>query len=345
MTSEPRVGLRLAVVAIASTIVVSCSGGADSSRHPEVNLTGAGATFPYPLYRAWFSEYGAQANVRINYFSVGSAEGLRLLSQGDVDFGATDRPMRLTAGDAACGRVAIPTVIGPIAVAYNLPRLGTEQSLQVDARLLSNIYSGRVRRWNDEGIRKLNPGVLLPSMPIVVVHRANGSGTGRAFSSYLATSGSWGSAVGDTADAKWPVGLAAEGNEGVATEVKVTVGAIGYMELAYARLNRLSIAAVRTPDRGYQLPGRESPDYPITARTLLVIDATHVSNERGSALVSFIRWALRHGASQAQAMEYTTLPPDTIAHYDSVLTALQFGKGAVTGCAASGKAATSGRGS
>ena len=314
-------------------MLAACSRTNDAATTPRVDLTGAGATFPYPLYRAWFSEYGARANVRINYFSVGSAEGLRLLAQGDADFGATDRPLQpeLARTAKGCARIAIPTVIGPIAVAYHLPSSANSASpLHFDAALLADIYSGRVTRWNAREVRLLNPDVTLPATTITVVHRASGSGTGRAFSDFLATSGRWaGGHGGDSVDAPWPVGVAAEGNEGVASEVKVTLGAIGFMELAYARQNRLRIGAVKTAGGGFLLPGRGATAYPITARTWLVIDPTHVSTERGEMLASFIRWALHDGAEQAIALEYTPLPADTVAHYDSLLRALTFGKCAV----------------
>ena len=146
--------------------LAGCSRTSDAPGKPHVDLTGAGATFPYPLYRAWFSEYGSHANVRINYFSVGSAEGLRLLAQGDADFGATDRPVGPNPTHPAdgCAQVAIPTVTGPIAIAYNLPTLRDPASpLRFDAELLADIYAGRVTVWNDREVRVLNPGVSLPA--------------------------------------------------------------------------------------------------------------------------------------------------------------------------------------
>ena len=303
--------------------MLSCAPGERPAAN-RVDITGAGATFPYPLYRAWFSEYSKSNNVRINYFSVGSQEGLRLLAQGEVDFGATDIPfVPPAASSARCAAVAIPMVTGAIAIAYNLP--GADRvPLHFDAHTLTGIYSGRIKRWDDDRLRSLNSGVLLPRASIVVVHRAKGSGTGHAFAAYLATSGGW-SVPADTAGVQWPVGIAAEGNESVAAEVKATPYAIGFMELAYARQNRLAVGEVRGAASAFVLPGADAKDYPIRTRTWIVVNAAHVPAARGAALVNFIRWALQSGSEQARTFEYAPSPADTVAHYDSVLSALTFG--------------------
>jgi phosphate transport system substrate-binding protein len=273
----------LCVVALGA--VVSCARERSADPVLPVTLTGAGATFPYPLYRIWFSEYGQRTGVRINYFAVGSTEGQRLLERGEADFGATDKPVRLQSDAQAngCARVAVPMVRGPIAMAYNLPL--SPGALNFDAALLADIFSGKVRQWNAPEIKALNKGVDLPATPIAVVHRGTGSGTSRAFGDFLSSSGRWeGSRVGDTSEVRWPVGIAAEGNAGVALEVKVTVGAIGYMELSYARQNRLSIGAVANRDGRYLAPGSGLPDYPIIANTWLVIDPrAHEGRPRATA--------------------------------------------------------------
>lgn len=302
---------------------LSCT-RADGPVPIRVDITGAGATFPYPLYRAWFSEYSQANNVRINYLSVGSHEGMRLLAHGDVDFGATDIPyLAPTEARTRCAAVAIPMVAGDIALAYNLP--GTERApLHFDAQALAGIYSGAITRWDDRRLRSLNPGVLLPAATIVVVHRATGSGTGYAFAAYLASSGGW-VVPSNAAGAQWPVGIAAEGNESVAAEVKATQFAIGFMELAYARQNRLSIGAVRGSSSAFVLPGADASDYPIRARTWIVLDPRHVPATRGTSLVAFMRWALQNGSARARDLEYVPAAPDTVAHYDSVLRTMKFG--------------------
>ncbi|MEO5817597.1 MAG: phosphate ABC transporter substrate-binding protein PstS [Gemmatimonadaceae bacterium] len=203
--------------AFAASIIISCSRGRDAEPVAPVTLTGAGATFPYPLYRVWFAEYGQRTGVRINYFAVGSAEGLRLLERGEADFGATDKPVLPTpaTSNVACARIAVPMVRGPVAVAYNLPQ--ASGPLTFDAALLADVFSGTVQQWNAPEIKALNRDVTLPATPITVVHRGTGSGTSRAFGDFLSSSGRWaGSQVGDTSGVRWPVGVAAEGNAGVA---------------------------------------------------------------------------------------------------------------------------------
>ena len=325
MHLRPRV-----IAGLAIAVALSCSRERSADPAAPVALTGAGATFPYPLYRAWFAEYGQQTGVRINYFAVGSAEGQRLLERGEADFGATDKPVVPDRGAPGntCARVAVPMVRGPIAVAYNLP-LSTQDNtpLNFDAALLADIFSGRVRQWNDPELKALNKDVALPATPITVVHRGTGSGTSRAFGDFLSSSGRWeGSRIGDTSEVRWPVGVAAEGNAGVALEVKVTVGAIGYMELAYARQNRLAIAAVANRDKKYLLPGAGLPDYPIIANTWLLIDPVHIAADRGRPLVAFVRWALTNGAAQALEMEYTPIAADSAAHYDALLDKIDFAR-------------------
>lgn len=304
--------------------VGACGRDAPARAAERINLTGAGATFPYPLYRVWFAKYGDSADVSINYFSVGSAEGRRHFDRGDVDFGAVDAQWRpaVTNRTAGCGQVAVPMVQGPIAVAYNLPSLRAARVV-LDARVMADIYLGRLTRWNAKPIAALNPSLALPSLPITVVHRSSGSGTGRAFSEYLRTSGRWLAHTGD-GDVRWPVGIAAEGNEGVASDVQVTEGAIGFMELAYARQNHLSIASLVAADGGSVQPGRNGQGYPITTRTWLLVDPSRLTPARGAALVGFARWALREGAAIATELEYDPLTADTIAHYDSILAAVRF---------------------
>jgi phosphate transport system substrate-binding protein len=317
-------------VAFAGSVIVACSRGRDAEPTVPVNLTGAGATFPYPLYRVWFAEYGQRTGVRINYFAVGSAEGLRLLERGEADFGATDKPMlpAPVSANSNCARVAVPMVRGPIAVAYNLPQAAGP--LNFDAALLADVFSGKVRQWNAPEIKALNKDVTLPATPITVVHRGTGSGTSRAFGDFLSSSGRWaGSQVGDTSEVRWPIGVAAEGNAGVALEVKVTVGAIGYMELSYAKQNRLSIGAVANREGRFLAPGSGLPDYPIIANTWLLIDPVHMKADRGRPLVAFVRWALSDGAEQARDMEYTPIAADSVSRYDALLEKIDFARCAV----------------
>lgn len=316
-------------------MTLACTAKEPSPRKPgTADLVGAGATFPYPLYRAWFSEFERREGVRINYFAVGSSEGMRLLERGEADFAATDKPSiaRAAVTRDRCARAVIPMVRGPLVVGYHLPPSADSSiALKLDVSTLADIFAGRVKQWNDARIRNLNPGRSLPAVPIVVVHRADGSGTSRAFSDFLSTSDRWTvSHAGDTAEVQWPVGIPAEGNAGVALEVKVRIGAIGYMELSYARQNRLSVAAVRGRAGDFILPGADATEYPATAVTWLVVEPSRMTPERAEKFVAFVRWAQHEGSPQAHQLEYSQPAPDSIAHYEALLTAIPFESCAAT---------------
>jgi phosphate transport system substrate-binding protein len=311
------------------------------------DLVGAGATFPYPLYRAWFSEFERREGVRINYFAVGSSEGMRLLQRSEADFAATDKPAvaRAAAGRGQCARVVIPMVRGPLVLGYHLPPSpDSAVALRLDVATLADIFAGRVKRWNDVRIRALNPARALPAMPITVVHRADGSGTSRAFSDFLSTSGRWSvSHAGDTSEVQWPVGIPAEGNAGVALEVKVRPGAIGYMELSYARQNRLAVAAVRGREGGFVLPGADGASYPATAVTWLVLEPSRLTPDRAEKFVAFVRWAQHEGSPQARELEYRQPEPDSIAYYDTLLSRIPFDSCAATRSDSAARAPRQGR--
>lgn len=260
--------------------------------------------------------------MRINYYSVGSAAGLRLLDRGEADFGAVDSrgsPVERLPGQP-CARIAVPMVRGAVVVAYNLPSLGGS-TLVLDASVLAGVYAGRITRWNATSIAALNPSLALPAIPIAVIERAAGSGTGRAFTEYLATSGRYSDSIpGD--GSRRPTGRAVEGNEGVAAEVKVTVGAIGFMELAYARQNHLAVSALVDSAGSVVTPDASASNYPIQSLTWLVFEPGRTDAARSAAIIDFARWALRDGAAQAAAFEYRALSPDTVARYDSLLAAI-----------------------
>jgi phosphate transport system substrate-binding protein len=311
------------------------------------DITGAGATFPFPVYRRWIADYGPRVGVRINYLSVGSAEGMRLLAAGEVDFGATDRePTATELGPAACPRVAVPMLVGAVAVVYHLPDV--DAPLRLDDAALRAIYGGVITRWNDRAIARQNPGIRLPARPIVVVRRGPGSGTSLAFAAYLR--GGRGPAPLPFSDPAWKVGITVEGNEGVAAQVQQTIGAVGYVELAYATMAGLNVALLRNGAGQYARPteatlnasvieglgGRTRADsaplvllpaagtYPMALVTWLVLDPGRVGRVRGEKVAQFMQWALREGGAAARELEYVPLPPAIVAHYDSVLTTLSF---------------------
>ena len=302
-----------------------------------VDLTGAGATFPYPLYSKWFSQYASLTGVRINYQSIGSGGGIRQLSEGTVDFGASDSPMSdEEMGKAKGGPILhIPTVLGAVVITYNLP--GVSTPIQLTPQVIADVFSGRITKWSDARITSLNTGVTLPNTDILVVHRSDGSGTTYIFTDYLAKAvPSWNASVGKGKEVKWPAGLGAKGNEGVAGQVKQTPGSIGYVELAYAKQNKLPVAAVRNRDgrfiaasvpavtaaaagasaalpanTDYRLsivdaPGADS--YPISSFTWILVYQKQKDSVKGKKLVDFLEWALTEGEREAAALDYAPLP-------------------------------------
>ncbi|MBV9493732.1 MAG: phosphate ABC transporter substrate-binding protein PstS, partial [Acidobacteria bacterium] len=210
-----------------------------------VQINGAGATFPYPIYSKWFSEYNKMhPNVQINYQSIGSGGGIRQLSAGTVFFGATDGPMTNDQITAAGFRIThLPTVLGGVVPIYNVDGVG---ELRFNGAVLADIFLGKITKWNDPAIRNLNPGQNLPGMDITVVHRSDGSGTSYIFCDYLAKlSPDWRKTVGVATSVNWPVGVGGKGNEGVAGLVKQTPGSIGYVELIYAKGNKIDYGSVQ----------------------------------------------------------------------------------------------------
>ena len=301
------------------------------------DLTGAGATFPFPIYSKWFADYAAKTNVKINYQSIGSGGGIRQLSEQTVDFGATDAPMSDAELSKAKGGpvLHIPTVLGAVVVTYNVPEL--KRALRLDGVTLADIFLGKIAKWNDARISALNPGVKLPATDILVVHRSDGSGTSYVFTDYLAAvSPEWATKPGKGKEVQWPVGLGGKGNEGVAGTVKQTPGSIGYVELAYAKQNKLayadmrnakgqfvtpSIAAVTAAAAGaaaalpattdYRVSIVNAPGagaYPISSFTWLLVYRNQSDAAKGKKLLDFVRWALTSGEKSAAALDYAPLP-------------------------------------
>jgi phosphate transport system substrate-binding protein len=310
-----------------------------SSSGGSVDLTGAGATFPYPIYSKWFSDYATATGVKINYQSIGSGGGIRQLSEGTVDFGASDSPMSDDEMSKAKGGpiLHIPTVLGADVITYNLP--GVTAGLKLTSAVIADIFMGRVKKWNDTRIATLNTGVSLPNQDILVVHRSDGSGTTYIFTDYLSTAvPAWKTRVGKGKEVKWPVGLGAKGNEGVAGQVKQTPGSIGYVELAYATQNNLPVAAIRNKagqfvaasvpavtaaaagaakalpaNTDYRIsivdaPGADS--YPISSFTWILVYQHQTDAVKGKKLVDFLNWALTEGEKSAVTLDYAPLPAE-----------------------------------
>src|SRR5215218_7764365 len=241
------------LITIAATLALTAAPAAAQT------LTGAGATFPNPIYTKWFDAYNKKTGVQINYQSIGSGGGIRQFTEGTVDFGATDGPMNQSQIDAVGANVMhVPTVLGAVVVTYNLPGLA-DTRLKFDGNALVDIFMGRITKWNDKRLAVLNPGVKLPDLDVIVVHRSDGSGTTYIFTDYLNKfSREWKDKVGYATSVSWPVGLGGKGNEGVTQQVKQTEGAIGYVELIYALSNKLGYGEMKNAAGKFVAPSLES---------------------------------------------------------------------------------------
>jgi phosphate transport system substrate-binding protein len=300
-------------------------------------LTGAGATFPNPIYTKWFDVYAQKTGVRINYQSIGSGGGIRQFTEGTVDFGATDGPMSdEQISQAKSNVVHIPTVLGAVVVTYNLPGAG-RTALRFDGPTLADVFLGRIKKWNDRRIASLNPGITLPAIDIIVVHRSDGSGTSFIWTDFLSKSSpTWKSQVGSATSVNWPIGLGGKGNEGVTQQVKQTEGTIGYVELIYALSNNLPVALIRNSVGQFIEPTLQSTTaaassvslppntdfrvsitnaagaaaYPIASFTWLLVHQQNTDATKGKAIKDFLTWMLSDEAQQmASALHYAPLPP------------------------------------
>ncbi len=298
-------------------------------------LNGAGATFPNPIYSKWFSEYSAQhSGVQINYQPIGSGGGIRQVTAGTVDFGATDGPMTdAQIKESKIKVIHIPTVLGAVVPIYNLP--GVTQELKFSPDVLADIYLGKIANWSDARIAKDNPGVKLPSTEIIVTHRSDGSGTTYIFTDYLSkVSPDWKNGVGTGTAVDWKKGLGGKGNEAIAGLVRQMPGSIGYVELIYALQNKIpygsirnasgkfvkasiegvaaSAAAVKTMPADYRLSITNqvgSDVYPISSFTWLLIPVQGQDAAKSKVLRDFLEWMLDHGETEAASLYYAPLPP------------------------------------
>jgi len=299
------------------------------------NITAAGATFPYPIYNKWFTEYNQiHPNVKINYQSIGSGGGITQTSEGTVDFGASDMPV--TDDKIAAAKVKfmhIPTVLGAVVPIYNIP--GVSKVLNFSGDVIADIYLGKITKWNDPRLVKDNPGANLPDTAILPVYRSESSGTTFIFTDYLSkVSPAWKTTVGNNSAVKWPAGIGAKGNEGVAGMVRQTPGSLGYVELIYALSNNMSYGAVKnaagkflqgspegvtaaaaasakTMPADYRVSITNAPgaaSYPISSFTYLLIPLKFADPAKGAAVKDFLNWMLEHGESEAAGMHYAPLP-------------------------------------
>ena len=341
--------LKLVVMASALAMVVGCSGGsappaetaggAASAGGGGTQINGAGATFPNPIYSKWFAEYNKlHPGVRINYQPLGSGAGIRQLTSRTVFFGASDQPMKDEQLQAAPGRILhFPTVLGAVVPIYNLPEVS--QQLKFTGPLLADIVLGKVKKWNDPAIAKLNAGVKLPTTDITFVHRSEGSGTTFIFADYLGkVSPDFKSTVGVDASLKWPVGVGGKGNEGVSGLVQQTPGSLGYVELVYALQNKIAVGSVQNSAGAFVVPSVASVTaaaagaaanmpadfrvsitnapgadaYPIASFTWMLLFEDPQDKAQAATMKEFMRWALGDGQKMAPELGYASLPPQVV---------------------------------
>ena len=331
--------LKIFLIALVALVL---SGSFDLDTFAQMKLNGAGATFPYVIYSKWFDEYHKMTGIEFNYQSIGSGGGIKQVIEGTVDFGASDAPMK----DEQIKQVKekqgtdilhIPTVMGAVVVTYNVKGLG--KGLKLTPDILADIFLGKITKWNDSRITKINSGMKLPDEPIFVAHRSDGSGTTNIFTGYLTkVSKSWADKVGQGTSVKWPVGLGGKGNEGVAGIVKQTDGSIGYVELAYAEKNNLPYASLKNKAGNFVMPtfdavsaaaagfindmpadlrveitnadGKDS--YPISGFTWLLIYKDMKNKEKAKAIVNFLKWAVTDGEKYAKELYYAPLPKEVV---------------------------------
>jgi len=308
----------------------------------QTTLNGAGATFPNPIYSKWFSEYKKlHPDVQINYQSIGSGGGIRQVTEGTVDFGASDMPMtdvQLTEAQAKRKTkiLNIPSVLGAVVPAYNIPGVSGEVKFTPDA--LAGIFLGKITKWNDKAITSVNPGVSFPDKDIIVVHRSDGSGTTFIWTDYLSkVSADWKSEVGSNTSVKWPIGLGGKGNEGVAGSIRQLQGAIGYVELIYAVQNNIPYGSVRNAAGVFlkaslegvtaaaasapkmpadfrvsitNAPGKDA--YPISSFTWLLIPQQSQDGAKGKILADFLNWMVTDGQKMTAALSYAPLPEGVV---------------------------------
>jgi phosphate transport system substrate-binding protein len=317
----------------------------------ETELLGAGATFPHPLYSKMFDIYYNQFKVKVNYQGVGSGAGIEQLNKKTVDFGATDAPMKdADLAKAPAAIVHVPICLGAVVVTYNLPG---DPQLKLSRAVLVDIFLGKITKWNDKAIVALNPGVKIPSLPITIVHRSDGSGTTSIFTDYLAKiSPEWKEKVGAGKEVNWPVGLGAKGNPGVAGQVKNVPGSIGYVELIYALENGMPTATLENKKGNYIVPTLEStklsadvtiPDdtrmsltdtdaqkgYPITGLTWIILYKEQSYDGRGkdkaTALVNLVWWMTHEGQAQCEPLKYAPIPKAAVEKTEKILRSITYG--------------------
>lgn len=348
---------RLSVIVAALLVIGLAMSGCSSGNQPSAvtNLSGAGATFPYPLYSKMFDTYNGVTGVRVNYNSIGSGGGIKALTDKTVDFGASDAFLTDEEESAMGAPVLhIPTCVGAVVLSYNLDG---NPALKLDGTLVANIFLGRVTNWNDPSIAALNPGLSLPDLSITVVHRSDGSGTTSIFTNYLsAVSSDWKSAVGAGKSVSWPAGLGGKGNEGVSGMITQTKGSIGYIELVYAVQTGIPFASLKNASGTFVVPSLASssaaaavslPDdlrvvivdspakeaYPISAFTWILVYKEQQYGgrtlEQAQALKKLLTWMLTDGQTVNEGLSYARLPEAAVTKALALVNSMTYGGTAI----------------
>ena len=300
-------------------------------------INGAGASFPYPLYSQWAYEYNQLTGMKINYQSIGSGGGIRQIKAKTVDFGASDAPLKAEELDEF-DMIQFPMIMGGVVPVVNIDGIG-QGELKLDSKTLVDIFLGKIEKWNDTAIKKLNPGLKLPKKAITIVHRADGSGTTWIFTKYLAkVSKEWADKVGANKAVSWPVGVGGKGNEGVASYVKRVKGSIGYVEFAYAIQNKLSYILLQNKDGNYVAPTKENfmsaagnadwanapgfylvlvdqpgeKSWPITGASFIIIYKDQKNLQTIQGLFKFFDWCYKHGQNKALELDYVPMPENVV---------------------------------
>jgi phosphate transport system substrate-binding protein len=351
--------LALGIVLVISVALAGCGGTTTTPATTTattvtqaMSLNGAGASFPAPLYTKWFDEYNKTSGVRVNYQAVGSGGGIKAITDGTVDFGASDGIMtdeQIAAAEAFGGPILhIPMTCGAVAIIFNVPDI-TSGQLKLTGDVLADIYLKKITKWNDPAITTLNPGLSLPDTDIAVVHRSDGSGTTFIFTNYLSkVSAGWQTQVGNATSVNWPGDIGGEKNAGVAGQVKQIPGSIGYVELAYAIQNELPWAVLRNAAGNYIEPSLEAttaaaqgvdlpddmkimitdssnPDaYPIAGFTWILAYVNQTNAATGLALVNMLWWNIHDGQQYAAGLEYAALSDTAISKAEALIKQISY---------------------
>ena len=322
---------------LAAAVVATMSLGLASVAAHAIDITGAGATFPYPIYAKWADAYKKATGTAMNYQSIGSGGGIKQITAKTVDFGASDMPLKAEELEKQ-GLVQFPAIMGGVVPVMNLKEVG-QGDLKLTGEVLANIYLGKIKKWNDPAITALNSGIKMSDTDITVVHRSDGSGTTFLFTNYLAkVSADWKTQVGEGTSVKWITGVGGKGNEGVASYVQKLTGAIGYVEYAYAKGNKLDYAQMRNRDGQFVRPDDETfkaaaasagwaktpgmgvvltdqagkTSWPMTGASFILMHAKQEKPESGREVLKFFDWSFKNGAKMASDLEYVPMPEAVI---------------------------------